>query len=323
MKITILSRTDYAGSGHKLKDALSLGHDVEIFTGWNKRYLFKNGLGHNNQDNIITPFSRHTIQKRIDKSDVVIIKGDWPMRDKYMRFRIDCPTIQIVSGSNFRKIEHEGRGGFHPMEYKATINTAFIPDLLYPEYGNIWIPHPIDSIEKNNIWIQPKVPVLMHASANWATKGTNFIINVFRAVKKMINVETVLLENMPFNELMEQKKRATILFDQVRVGFYGNNAIEAMQYGIPTMAWISELSRTQAKGQLKDCPIITHDKHQNYCIEVNAGEYYYNKVRWAYMISEILSSDMTELSHKTKLWCDSVHSYEAVLEKCNQIFKML
>ena len=177
---------------------------------------------------------------------------------------------------------------------------------MYPEYGSDWIPHPIDSMEKPNIFVQRDIPLLVHAPSNRATKHTAFILDVFKIIKRMRKVEIVILEGLPFDEVVRLKKASTIYFDQFRVGFYGNAAIETMQYGIPTAAWISGLSKIQ--GDLRGCPVITYEK---------------NVTKWAYKICEILDSDMTKLSQRTKAWCDKVHSYEAVLKKCNGILKRL
>ena len=74
MIITMITKADFAGSGHKTVEAIKrhTDHDIEVFT---KRYNAR--LGHPRGD-IITSSNWQSIQDRIDRSDVVHLKGDWP-----------------------------------------------------------------------------------------------------------------------------------------------------------------------------------------------------------------------------------------------------
>lgn len=312
MKIIILCRTDYTGSAHHLCHALQRcsQHDVEIWTGWNKRYRWSDKRKHYTQENVLHPLNKRRVQRRIDESDIIHVKGDWPAIDRYMGLRITHkPTIQMTSGQAARKKEYGGRGDWPMSIYRnVTVKTSVDIDLLYPDYGDIWIPLAIDSAGVGNRWRQQDPPILMHAPSNRVTKNTAFILKVFELIHRKMKVETVLLENMTFTEVMEQKKNATIYFDQFMIGFYGNALIEAAQYGIPCATWISRMTRKQGKGQLKDCPIIS---------------YPLNPYLWANNIVELLNTDMSELSRKTKEWCDDTHSYQAVARRVNALYKSI
>ena len=78
MKITMLSKIDYAGSGHKLCEAINTytNHDIKIFTG-----KYHNPFGHPDNSKWIAK----EVQRRIDSSDIVHLKGDWPPEVKYFR----------------------------------------------------------------------------------------------------------------------------------------------------------------------------------------------------------------------------------------------
>jgi len=319
MRITILSKIDYAASGHKMCEALQkhTDHDVEIWTGDKRLYpltnlkeeLMNRRFRHPNKTNVVNPFTRRRVQDRVDASDIVHVKGDWPAVDGYLGLKISHkPVIQTTSGSSFRKRIFGGREKWIPNDYKeVTLRTAFEPDLLYADYGDVWIPHPIDSVGKENLWKDSGPIVLMHSPTNRKVKGTWFVESVFEKLKQKYDMECVILENMLFEDVVEERKRATIFFDQFLVGFYGNSALEAMQHGIPVAAWISDMAVTKARGALDGCPVITN----RIVADEFAGVIYnlleYNKIK--------------EISLKTKEWCDNVHSYQAVAKKCDQLYK--
>lgn len=307
MKITMLSKIDWTASGHRLHDAIKqhTDHDIEIWTG-----PYHNKLQHPNQTNIVKSRNRAKVQQRINDSDIIHLKGDWPPNNGYLGLKITHkPIIITTSGSFFRKKEHGGHGTFHSGQYmNATVKTSFETDLLYPEYSDIWTPHPIDSDNQSIEWKWSDPPILMHTPTNRATKDTAFILKVFQHVKSMRKVEIILLEKLPFRKVVEMRKKATIFFDQFMVGFYGNSALEAMQYGIPTAAWLSPMATAQASGALKGCPVISSEK----------------SVRgWTNMILKVLDNDLATLSQKSKQWCDNVHGYKAIAKQWDELYKSI
>jgi len=295
MKITMLSEIDYAASGLKLCDAINLHtkHNVQLFTG-----QYYNKFKHPQK----VQHTRRDIQQYVDESDIVHLKGDFPPKDGYMGLKImHKPVIISVSGSHFRTKENGGYGKYSLNEYVlAKVRTAFTPDLLYEGFTE-WTPHPINSYDQSIQWKRAVHPVLMHTPTRPEAKGTEFIKAVFSKLAKRMKIETVVTDNVPFKRVVEMRKEATIFFDQFKVGFYGNSAIEAMQFGVPTAAWI-------INGFSKDCPVITANKK----VEV-----------WAKLIEETLDGDMNELSVRTKQWCDSVHSYQAVAKQWDGIYNAI
>jgi glycosyltransferase involved in cell wall biosynthesis len=312
LKITMLSEIDYAGSGYKIMKAVSdhTNHDITLFSG-----APQNSLGHPTK-NLVMPDNMAEIQKRIDESDIVHIKGDWPARDGYLGFNImHKPTVQTVCGSFFRKkgLEEHSFEGWEkwPMsDFKATLKTAFTLDLNYPDYSDIWTPHPTDSSGKPNLWKYRSKPIFIHMPTHRGRKDTPFILKVFKRLQKEIDCEVRLIEGVTYEEAMEQRMEATIFFDQFRVGFYGNSAIEAMQYGIPTACWISDKAIEQGKGKMDGCPVINAPKNVDAWVE-----------RVKYIVSE--EPYMRAISSVTKEWCDKWHSYESIAEQWDNLYKQL
>jgi len=299
MKVTILSKTDFAGSGHKMWEALSRKIDAEIFVG---KYRNKYKHGVRNVTGLLDPWDIDRAQRSIDTSDIVHLKGDWPPFDGYMNLRImHKPVICTVAGSLFRKRSQCGYEKVLPKHFEScALKTAITPDLLYPEFSSTWTPSAMDSSDKKNEWERSDPPIFVHSPSNTAKKGTKFLMFVFEELKKKISCEVVVLRNVSYSKVVEDRKSATIFFDQFKVGFYGNASIEAMQYGIPVANWISPQAFEQAKGQLSGCPVITAE---------NTVE------AWVDKIIQVLESDMEDLSRKTKEWCEKWHSYESFSER--------
>ena len=298
MKITMLSEIDYAGSGHKLCEAIDLhtDHDIKIFTG-----KYYNPYGH--PDN--SKWSKKDVQRRIDESDIVHLKGDVPPKDGYLGLKImHKPIVITVSGSHFRHKRFGGYGKYKVEDYRdAIVRTAFTPDLCYSGFSDIWTPHPIMCTDTEREWTRSDPPVLMHIPSRREVKGTDFVYDIFGGLKEVMDVQTLILENVPFSRVIKERKRATIYFDQFNVGFYGNSAIEAMAYGVPVAAWI----RPEVKID-ELCPVITEDKDVD---------------KWVERIYRELNGDLSTLSIGSVMWCHQKHSYKAVAQQWNKIYDIV
>jgi hypothetical protein len=305
MNIVILSQIDYAGSGFKLFEALKrhTDHDIQLFSG-----TPDNKLRHPT-NHIVTNENRNVVQQYVDRADILHFKGDWIPKDGYLGLKIPKKKIVITtSGTYFRKKEHGGFGKFTSKDYgMVTLKTSFETDLLYPEYSDIWTPHPIDSDDKKILYRQTGSPVFLHMPSCPERKGTDFVRKVFNILKRKIPCRTEIISGVNFEISQEMKKIATIYFDQFVVGFYGNSALEAMQWGIPVVCWISPWAIEQAKGKLDDCPIINRSQ--------NSPE------RTADKIIELYANQ--ELAVKTKEWCDSHHGYRAVAKQWDKLYKSI
>lgn len=304
MKIVLLSEVDYAGSAYKLFEALRrhTDHSVELFSGEQNR--LKHPV-----NKLVNNSNREEVQQIINEADVLHFKGDWPPRDGYLGLKIpDKPIVITTSGSFARKKEHFGLEKYSVKDYgRVTLRTSFEIDLLYPEYSDIWTPHPIDSDDKPILPKNRNDIIFMHNPSTPSTKGTEFVKKVFKILVNKIDCRAVIYVGLSLKDSLETKKLSTIYFDQFRVGFYGNAALEAMQWGIPTVCWFSPWTLSQANGHLKGCPLIQAD--------LNDPE------RTAYRVIESLFDDT--LPEKTKAWCDKRHGYKAIAEQWNNLYNQL
>lgn len=117
------------------------------------------------------------------------------------------------------------------------------PDLLEWSPDAVWIPNPIDLERYPYIGVEehPGPLRIVHAPSDRAVKGTAYVIEAVDALKREgYDVELVLVENMPYQEAVEQYKKADIVVDQLLVGWYGVFAIECMALGKPVCVYIRE-----------------------------------------------------------------------------------
>ena len=312
MRVTMLTYIDWAGSGYKLVEAISrhTENDIAFYSekGKNTYAIPRGGID-------ILSVPRNKLQHKINESDVIHLKSDWPPSFYESKYKIKLglkPIVQTVSGGLFRKRDPAtgiGRGRFKPTQYKdCALRTSFEPDLLYPEYGGILTPYPIDSMGKEIEWSRSNPPVLTHNPTSERSKNTRFILQVLEKINADIRISPSK-KNTPQSISIEERKASTIFFDQFGVGAYGNAACEAMQYGIPVAAWISEESLKQAPDWYREtCPVITTDRNIN---------------QWVSLISQWLEGGLEELSKETKRWCDNIHSYQAVAKQWDELYNGL
>ena len=79
---------------------------------------------------------------------------------------------------------------------------------------------------------------VVHAPTKRAAKGTDIIMAASAALQASQPHELVIVENCPRKEALRRYAEADVLVDQVRAGWYGGLAVEAMSMGIPVVAYL-------------------------------------------------------------------------------------
>lgn len=263
------------------------------------------------------------VQHLINEADIIHWKGDHLPADKFSRY-LRVPqkkTIISVGGSGFRrrgKARHKYAqlAWFSIDEYvrRADICTAFTADLNYPELKGTYTQQAIDSCSQPNLWENKARPVIAHSPSHRGKKGTDLFLEACRILQdSRYKFDVDIIENVTKAECIERKKNATIFFDQVGVGFYGNAALEAMQFGIPTIAGIPDFAYDQSSGKLtrETCPVISVEPTVDsiadaifHLLELSASRYL----------------QLRRISKRTKEFCDGFHSYEAVGNMWDEIY---
>jgi glycosyltransferase involved in cell wall biosynthesis len=135
------------------------------------------------------------------------------------------------------------------------------PDLLWvlPERAEFMPYATIDLRE----WEPEPLPqrdtfTILHAPTNRGVKGTPRVLEAVEALKsRHPEVELLLVENVPHDEVRAMYARADLVIDQLLLGWYGGFAVEAMALGRPVMCYLREEDLHFIPAQMREqMPII-------------------------------------------------------------------
>lgn len=100
-----------------------------------------------------------------------------------------------------------------------------------------WVPNPVDiGLIRSTLLGSPSTGVhVAHAPTNRSEKHTElFLANMIRLAAEDKNVSYDVIEGQSWDATLTRKAHANLFYDQLNYG-YGNNAIESMAMGIPTI----------------------------------------------------------------------------------------
>ena len=150
---------------------------------------------------------------------------------------------------------------------------------------------------------------IVHSPTNRKFKGTDLIISVIEKIKKEKNIEFVLLENLPRNEVLQKKKNCDICIDQVGGTMggtgYGKAGIETLGMGIPTITNMTD----DYNNWLPENPFTV----------ANNEKQLYEK------LFELIENKSLreELGLKGKSWVTKYHGFESVNQRLYQLYIIL
>jgi len=258
MKVTVLSKWDWAGSGYRIVKAVRKASkgaiDIEAITEYEgqgtDKYYIPSGPS-------VLRIGKEVAQSRINQSDIIHFKGDWLFDGEFAGVKIpkDAKIVYTVSGSLFRK-PGEGlnpfvaQNKFRLTDFKADFLSAITPDLCYNDAWK-WMGHCNDKFEYS--WKRGKKFRVMHIPSDPRKKGTDIIVKAMQILNRP-DVEFICESGIPYNEMMKLKKTAHLYIDQMVLMAYGLASVEAMSMGIPVLSGIDP------KLYSEDCPIIYPDE---------------------------------------------------------------
>lgn len=101
---------------------------------------------------------------------------------------------------------------------------------------------------------------VLHAPTSRLHKGTAEILAVLEPLAARGRIELILVEGLTRAAAIERYRRADLLIDQARVGWYGGLAVELMSLGRPAAAFIREQDLTLVPPAMaQDLPIARLD----------------------------------------------------------------
>lgn len=244
-KITILSKYDYAGSGYKIAKSVKKADkkmeiDVESFVKFP-------GQGttafHIQTGPDIDTIGKDAIQQRINESDIIHFKGDWPYKDDFEGLYIPPgkKIIYTVGGGFFRRPSlNYGREvalAKYPLsDYKADLLTALTPELCYTDDWK-YMPFPCNKFDYK--WKKRDKFLIVHTPSSPNRKGTDIVMDAIKLLNRK-DIEFICENNIPFHKSLALKQMASIYIDQLLLPVYGNSAVEAMSFGIPVINWLTD-----------------------------------------------------------------------------------
>lgn len=190
----------------------------------------------------------------IHKKKLVVTYNGCDARQKYKRMEQSeicaCKYSDCYDGvCNKKRVEENRRKRIEKFcKYGASF-FAVNPDLMnfLPEHA-IFLPYTIAGWDRirteydSRKYDRMKTIKIVHAPTNRVAKGSDVIISTIEKLQRRFpdKIELCLIENTPYDEALKLYKTADIIIDQIRIGWYGAYAVEAMKMGKPVIAYINE-----------------------------------------------------------------------------------
>ena len=263
-----------------------------------------------------------------DEADIIHVKDETGFFDGNNRLPPDIftatgkPMVFTHYGGYARKCESDEQYRRFVQGFDARI--AMTPDLNYPWFDGEFIPHSVDVRKYPFSWRDGNV--VSHSPSTRGRKGTAEFLEAVAGLEAR-GIALDLIENVSHAECVARKARATLFFDQAGkerveslgidtiVGWYGNSALEAAAYGIPTIAHLSEEAFAGAERAGRDvrqtCAILNTPLGAE-GIRTTIAQFF-----------ELSPDDREAISHETRSWIDSFHSYAAVAAELRRVYASL
>ncbi len=201
---------------------------------------------------------------------------------------------------------------------------SMTPDLCFEWLGPTpsYIPHSIDSTSMPFRWSDK--PLIGHSPSTRARKGTDDFLKAIDLLRVDYEIELDLIEGVSHSEVMNRKQHLGLFFDQAGrevkeelgidtvIGWYGNSAIEAAVFGIPTVAHMSQnaLEGAERAGvkEIQDIPIL------NTPLGVDGVR---NTIS---SVLDMSVSERTDLAIRTRRFVELFHSQESVARRLDHLY---
>ena len=336
----MLSTIDYAGSGFRIAEAVRQysKYKVHHIIFFKSPRIFP--YEHCVFDETTDANTLFDLQRLIYNADILHFKSDTPWENTWgydkqvssdsvftkesrirFNFTLPCgvPRVQTVSSSFFRRAIPRFKKVYDASSSeklritnivkRTDARVALTPDLNTPLFKGVYIPAAMAT--KPSTWKYRKVPSIGHSPTGWRKKL--LFEETLDVLRGKYAFTTDIIEQLPYLEAIRRKSRCTLFWEKVSPwsDAYGNSAIEAGMFGIPTLVYLGKVAQQQAKGLLNDMPYVRFSPELDKCKESLEG------------LLKMSKSDLTDLSHRTKEWTEKVHGYENVGTRYAEIYDSL
>jgi len=347
-RILFYSEKDFSGSLYKWAEAINKYTDYAARLITSKAHQYGYATDILSLENIPTAIAkknkklsamRECVLKLVEEATVVHFKEELKLFIERHDSGCEKLSSQILNTAKLKKIPlvFTANGGYarkyhNDSEYIKFVQgfdrrIAMTPDLNYDWFSGSYIPHAIDTEAYPYSWKDGYQ--LSHSPSSSKRKGTKeFLEAVARIDRKKLPLQLDVIQNVSYQECLKRKENATIFFDQAGrdrnerwrmdeiIGWYGNSAIEAMTFGIPTIAHLSEealLGAERAGVFIRSiCPVINVGCEDSESL-LNAIVGFFN----------MTASRRKALSLETREWAENFHSYYATAKRLQEVYDSL
>jgi len=283
-RVLMVAPKDFAGSMYKLAEA------VNRYTTYAVRLVIFELHPFDYPVDLVVPecdeARSEAVFKLASEAAIFHIKDEYTWfrgSERYLNLRLlndlffsnlfqNIPKVFTHYGGYARKFKQDTEYITKVQRFDARI--FMTPDLNFDWFNGVYIPHAIDTDTVPETWSDSNI--LAHSPSTIRKKATSMLVDAVSVLEKnhqdvWRNWSLDIIHGLPHDECMRRKSKASLFFDQAGahmvtslgiddvIGWYGNSAIEAMAFGIPTIAHLSEVACERAeKGgyPLGDSPII-------------------------------------------------------------------
>ncbi|KAA0971874.1 glycosyltransferase [Aureimonas fodinaquatilis] len=213
--------------------------------------------------------------------------------------------VDEPAGHIFKKLPTSSK--LHLRQWvNAVCDGVFAVDPEIQSYvpGSIVVPRVLDAAQWPFRGIgQPARPLVVHAPSRRGIKGSDYVLAAVETLRTQgLQFDFTLVENMTHAQARKVYEQADIIIDQLRIGWHGVLAVEAMALGKPVIAYIRD-DLWQAHGA--DLPVA------------NA-----NPMTIARVLGDLLQSveKRQQLSHDARAYFMKTHDATAVAHQLQAIY---
>jgi hypothetical protein len=330
-RILYFAPCDYSGSLYKWAEAVNrhTPHAVRLVALYRHIYGYPLDLLYMRGDVMVAdvPQMFNSLCELADEADIVHIKDEQGFRDgrnrlplwTFKQFR--KPIVYTFYGGKARHKQTEPEYQRYVLSNDVII--AMTPDLCFDWSDSVFIPHAIDVDGHPYRWRDGGL--ILHTPSNPARKGTDLFRAAAERIRNEFGARAEIISNASHQFVMREKPRATLFFDQAgreseaqgsrHIGWYGNSALEAAVFGVPTMAYMAPEAIEQARragfDDVDACPFLNATPSE---------EGLYRIMRDFFAKEEDARRD---LSVRTRKWIEDRHSYQTTARQLDRVYAAL
>ena len=151
-------------------------------------------------------------------------------------------------------------------------------------------------------------PLVIHAPSRRGVKGTSRVLEAVSTLREQgLNFRFQLVEGLGQEEAKELYRQADIVVDQLRIGWYGVLAVEAMALGKPVVAYVREDLRPELEAMAGGSPPLAYADPSD--------------------VTEVLASLVQDpdrrksLGEKGRAFCEATHDSLKVAQRLVEVYQ--